>query len=326
MSFWTSVVAGGHERLAQRALEVHLAHGLVERGERQLEQPERVPARVDVGLGVLAEDLEQAVAVGEQLAGGELLLRLAQELLLAGAANEVVVLVAEAHVGERVVAAELLVARVEVDVGVLDPGRLVAAVHVRVHASEPVHDLDEPAEVHVDHVVDPQAGELLDRVHHQLGAAVGVGVVQLAGALARDLHLEVARERHQRGGALGRVEPDQDHGVGAGVAELARLGLGRVRALVGPEQHDRLRLAGLGLRQRLAEVELRSLPERVHELVELVERQRRRAGRAGEHDQQRAGHDPLPEARVASARQAMRSLSTPSASGTMCTKSTSARR
>ena len=95
----------------------------------------------------------------------------------------------------------------------------------------------------------------LDRLERELGAAQLVGRVDLVGAVARDLDLEVARQRHHRGGLLGRVEADQDDRVRAGAPAAALVVV--LRPLVGADQHDRLRLARVGLRQLAAELELR---------------------------------------------------------------------
>ncbi len=76
---------------------------------------------VDVGRGVLGEDVDQLVSLAEdrqELRRRDALARLADEVLLARAADEVVVVVAIAHVLKRLVAAELLVAGLDVDLGV----------------------------------------------------------------------------------------------------------------------------------------------------------------------------------------------------------------
>ena len=108
---------------------------------------------------------------------GDLLAQVAQEVLLARDAHEVRVEVAEAHVGERVVVAELLVARLEVDGGEVFAERAaadVAVVHVHVGAAERVDDFDEALEVDVDDPVELQSGEhfALDRFRGEHAAAV----------------------------------------------------------------------------------------------------------------------------------------------------------
>ena len=68
---------------------------------------------------VAPEDPQQLLAVAEQPPEPDLVLGLAQEVLLARRAHEVGVGVAEAHVVQRLRAAELLVAGADVDLGVL---------------------------------------------------------------------------------------------------------------------------------------------------------------------------------------------------------------
>ena len=117
--------------------------------ERELEQPQHVRAAADVGVRVLAEDVEQVVAALEQLRDPDLLLELPEELLLARRAHDVGVLVAVADVVERVLAADLLVALLQVDRRVVGPvSRVVvevAAVDVDVRAAELVDGLAEAA-------------------------------------------------------------------------------------------------------------------------------------------------------------------------------------
>ena len=112
----------------------------------------------DVRGRVLGEDVEQLVAVVDQLLGRQLLARLAQEVLLARRAHEVVVEVAEADVLERVVAAQPLVAGLDVDLRGPRLGRdVVAAVDVDVDAADRVDGVGEAGEVDVDDVVDRRA-------------------------------------------------------------------------------------------------------------------------------------------------------------------------
>ena len=116
-------------------------------------------------------------------------------------------------------------------------------------------------------MVDLDAEEVLDRFDLQLGAAVGVGAVDLLRALAGDFGVDVARDREFAEGAA--AGPDQHQRVGAefafrafavrGVAVglllealLRRRGAGlfRVRrAGVGSDHQDRL---GAGQQQRVA--------------------------------------------------------------------------
>src|SRR5204862_868158 len=105
----------------------------------------------------------------------------------------------------------------------------VAAVDVHVDAAERVHGLREAVEVDVDDVVDLQSRvELADRAHGQARAAERVGGVELVGAVAGDVDLQVARQRQQGGGALRRVEAHQDHRVRERLADQAAAEVARV--------------------------------------------------------------------------------------------------
>src|SRR5204863_7027620 len=84
-----------------------------------------------------------------------------------------------------------------------------------------------------------QARDLLDRLERELRATQLVGLVDLPHAVARDAHLEVTWDRKQRRGVLRWVEPDQDDRVRALAAAVPGRAL---RASVGADQHDRLRL------------------------------------------------------------------------------------
>src|SRR4029077_16511078 len=102
---------------ADVAAEVDLADRVLRGLERELEQAQDrgcVGAR-DVRLRVAAEDPQELLAVAEDPPEPDLLLGRREERLLARRADEVVVEVPVADVVERVAAAELLVARVEVD-------------------------------------------------------------------------------------------------------------------------------------------------------------------------------------------------------------------
>ena len=175
----------------------------------------------------------------------QLLARLAQELLLARRAHQVVVVVAVADVLERVVAAHPLVAGRDVDLRVLLGGAqpdvrvVVVVVDVHVHAADRVDGVGEAREVDVDDVVDVvDAGELLDDLQGQLRPAVGVGGVELVDPVAGDVHLQVARDRQHRDLVGGDAEQDR--------RVRARPDLLALRALVGAEDEDRLRLARVG--------------------------------------------------------------------------------
>src|SRR5215218_26124 len=300
-----SRIAGGHVARAVVAgvvadvstLELDVADRLTDREDGELDQAQQLRALLQgaVGRRVLPEDLEQLVAIAEQLPGADLLLRVAEQVLLADAAYEVGVLVAEARVLERLVAAHLLVAGRDVDVGELGGVVVVAAVDVRVDATDRVDRLLEALEVDVDHVVDREAGQPLDRVRGELRAADRVGGVELVDAVARDLDLEVARQRHHRRRLLLRIEAHEDDRVGTLTGTGAAVGR-VVGALVGAEQEDRLRLAREGLGDAVPELEILRAVERVDDLVDLVKRGDRSRRRRREDDQERAEQQPLPDA------------------------------
>ena len=141
-------------------------------GEEGLDQGEDLDriAEPVVRRRVLLEHVDEPVAVvdvEQQLLRVDLLARLAEEVLLARRADEVGVLVAVADVLERVVAAEALVAGLDVDLRVLVERRRgervvveVVAVDVEVDAVDRVDGVGEPVEVDVDDVVDVEVGEL----------------------------------------------------------------------------------------------------------------------------------------------------------------------
>ena len=156
-----------------------------------------------------------------------------------------------AHVGEGVFVAELLIAGLEVDFGVVFGADavdvVVAVVDVDVDAAERVDHFDEALEGRVDDAVELDAEQVLDRFGREACAAVGaleraadrVGAVDLFGVvdLARrgdDLGEEVARDREHRGLPLVGVQAHQQHRVAVGRigAIEGALGLG---ALVGAD-------------------------------------------------------------------------------------------
>ena len=160
---------GGRER--------DLLDGLAGGVDGELDERGHLLGAADVGAGVLAEQAQQLMAVAEQLLDADLRARLAQEVVLAGGAHEVVVAVAVAHVVERVAAAQALVAGLDVDRRVVGGGRAgvaveVVAVDVGVDAAEPVHERAEAGEVDVDHVVDLDPEHLVQRLDGERGAAV----------------------------------------------------------------------------------------------------------------------------------------------------------
>ena len=236
------VRAGVDVGAADRGGERNLLDRLARAVDGELDEREHLLGAADVGAGVLAERLQQLVAVAQQLRDAELRAGLAQEVVLAGGADEVVVAVAVADVVQRVAAAQALVAGLDVDRRVVggrgaDVAVEVVAVDVGVHAVEPVHERAEAGEVDVDDVVDPDPEHVLQRLDRERGTAPGVRGVELRGALARDRDLEVARDREHGDGLGPRAEADEHHRVRARVALRGR------RAMIGADQQDRPRLA-----------------------------------------------------------------------------------
>ena len=164
----------------------------------------------------------------------------AEHLALALPALDVAgrVRLAGARVAERRPAVGVLAALLDVQPGVLVLQRLLRA---DLDAAERVDHLDEAAEADLDVVVDLQPGGLLDRLHQQLGAAEGIGGVDLGGAVALDRHQRVARDRQQQRWPVAGVQ-DQDRvgaaapaGVLAG-GEVLPLLLRQALAAVGPDE------------------------------------------------------------------------------------------
>ena len=225
----------------------------------------------------------------------QLVLGGAQEALLAGGAHDVVVEMAEADVGERVVAAQRLVAGAQVDLRPVrglrqaGVGVVVAAVDVDVHAAQVVDGLDEAAERGRHGVVDAErlalgAEQRLQRARGEVEPAEAVGVVDLRQPVAGDLDREVARDREHGGRVRLGVEPQEHQRVRPRV--LAALAV----ALVGADEQDRLRLAGLGLGDR-ARRHRRLGAEVVEVVLDLLELEQAGGshGAAAEHgDDQRA--------------------------------------
>ena len=195
--------------------------------------------------------------------GRDLLAQIAQEVLLAGDAHEVGVGVAVAHVGERVFVAELLVAGLEVDVGVVGFGGAdvfveVAVVDVDVDAAELVDEADEAGEGDVDDAVELEPGEhLFDGLGGERGALVvpgqdaadGVGGVDLRGVVdlpARrgDRDEQIARDREHGGLFLFGVEAHEQHRVAVRGGEAFFGVLGAV-AFVGAEDQEGLGTAAV---------------------------------------------------------------------------------
>ena len=202
--------------------ELDLLDRLAGRLGHEPQQREDRGAGVDVGAHRLPEDLQQLLAVGEDAADADLVLGLAQERLLARGADEVVVEVAVAHVVQRVLAAQPLVAGADVDRRV----RPAAAVGRAVVVEVPVVDVDVDAAEAVDGsaeapegdphvVVDRDVQQVAHRAQREPVLAVGEGGVELLAPVAGDVDHEVARQRHQRRGALVRVQAHEDHRVRA---------------------------------------------------------------------------------------------------------------
>ena len=192
-----------------------------------------------------ARDLELGIAA-------ELLLRGADELLLADDAEEVGVRVPVTHEVERLLAAQSLVAGLQVDPCVAGRPPVVvevAPVDVHVDASELVDDLDEAEEVDADQIVDRDVRELLDRLERSQRAAGRIGGVDLVvpdrSARTVDRHPHVAREREQRDGVVPRIASDQHHRV------RAARGLAVDVAVIRAEDERDRRLAGSGVVQPL---------------------------------------------------------------------------
>ena len=295
--------------------EADLADRVARREQDGLGELEDLLRRVErlVAVEVAPEHPRELLQVADRDAAPHQLLRplrvahLAQEVLLARGADEVVVAVAVADVGQRVGAAELLVARVDVDHRVAAGAALVVevvAVDVGVDAADVVDRAPEAAEVDRDHVVDRERlavdlEQVLDRADR---AALAGGLVRGVDldlvADARDVDEQVARDRHHRDDLLVRVEPDEDHRVRARLVA----GLAVAVADVGAEDHQRLRLAGVGA------VDLGDLDRRpplgaqdVEHVVDLQQHGRGDRARGREADQhageQRAQHEPAADAR-----------------------------
>ena len=227
-----------------------LAHGRVADEEERLDELDHLD-RVLQGVvrgRVLLEDVEEFLAIGDHLRGWHRGPRLADEVLLARGADEVVVLVAEADVLQRLEAAETLVAGLDVDLRDAGVGRdVVAAVDVDVDAVDRIDGVGEAGEVDVDDVVDVEPGEPLDDLQGQLRPTGAVGGVELVDPDPRDVDPEVAGDRHQGDRVAVRVDVQQDRRVRA--ARVA--GALGPEPFVGAEDEDVLRLAAVGRHELL---------------------------------------------------------------------------
>jgi hypothetical protein len=228
--------------------EAHLGDRVLRRLDGELDEPEDlgVAAAGEVRLRVAPEDRQQLATILPQLTDPDLGLELAQEVLLARGAHEVVVEMAEAYVVQRVLAAHSLVAGLQIDRRVLlvgGDGRIVvvevAPVDIGVHAAQAVDPALEAAEVDVEDVVDLDAHRL-DGPGRERRPARAIGGVDATSAVAGDRDHQVARDRHHRHRLLPRVQADDQHRVRARRNPLAPI----TEAAVGAEHEDRPRLAG----------------------------------------------------------------------------------
>ena len=196
--------------------------------------------RVQVGLGLAGDGLDELEDLGPVVAPpAGLALHLLEEQLLALHAAEIEELVVpEAHVVERLLAAHELVAGLQVDGLVVRARRdEVLVVDGQVDAAEDVDHVPEAGEVDLDPAVDGQAGDLLEGLDDERRPAVGVGLVHLVETDAGDVDLEVARQREHGDALRLRVEAHEHLGVrAAGIAEDA--------VLVGADEQDVHRLVG----------------------------------------------------------------------------------
>ena len=122
-------------------------------------------------------------------------------------------------------------------------------------------------------MVDLDPEHPLDRLHRELRAAERVGRVDLLrrglAVIGVDRHLQIARDRQHRRVRLVRIQPHKQHRVRvrrpAGVDRA-------LRSLVGPDQQQRLRAAGVGARKLVPQVQARTLLERIGERLDLEQR------------------------------------------------------
>jgi hypothetical protein len=151
-------------------------------------QVQLAAAARDLDVLVVCDLVHQTGNAGRAERVRDLLPHRRDEGLLAREAEEVRVGVAEADEVERLLAAQVLVARLEVDVRVVRRGRagvlvVVAPVDVDPDAAELVHDADEPEKVDADQVVDRQVRQVPHGLERAREAAGGVGAVDAAGAV-----------------------------------------------------------------------------------------------------------------------------------------------
>ena len=198
---------GGAVDHAGGADEPHLHHvaALDLREQLEVAQDRLRSDRLALGraahLEIVGQRVEQAEQVRARRPHVQAPLELAHERLLARRADEVGVEVAVADVLQRLQAGELLVAGLQIDLGVVAGavvGVQIAPVDIDVDAVERVHRLAEEVEVDRHVVVDLDAEHLAHGLDRERSAAVGVGIVDLARAEPVDVDPEVARQREQR--------------------------------------------------------------------------------------------------------------------------------
>jgi hypothetical protein len=202
-----------------------------------------VPSLAD--LDVLRDRADEVRDARVREAVCNLLLERAHERLLARDAREVRVGVPEADEVECLLAGQLLVAGLQIDVRVVVVGRtrvlvVVATVDIQPDPTKRVDDLLEAMEVDGDQVVDREPRQVLDREQRALRVAARVGGVDPIGTewgrrVAVDRHVEVARERQQRDRLGHWIGADQHQRVRE--RRVARLRAGAV--VVADDERDR---------------------------------------------------------------------------------------
>ena len=215
---------------------------------------------MDVRVDRAAERLRELVVAGEESPHAELLLGLSYEVLLSRDAHEVRVGVAVADVREGVLAAQPLVAGLDVDQLIGGVGEVeVALVDVHVDATDRVDEPEKRCEVEIDHVVDRDAGEGgLDDREHEVDLSDRVRRVELPFvglAAPAEADEQVAGDREDRGLSLRGIHPHEHEGVRVQQMHpvhglVSARGVGRRRPdVVVADDHDRLRRPCLSGRQ-----------------------------------------------------------------------------
>ena len=147
--------------------------------------------------------------------------------------------------GQRVAAVEVMRPgpEIEREAAVLDPSADLRADPAGLHRdpADIVDELGEVGQVDDDHVVDPEPGELLDRLDRQRRPAVGVGGIDLAHAVAGDRGGRVPGDREPAGDPA--ADPPEHQRVRT-AARVVGVGSGLLRAdraLVGADDQDGVR-------------------------------------------------------------------------------------